>query len=340
MKSTLCMDTKISIIVPVFNTAEYIEQCINSLTSQTFQDIEILIVDDGSTDNSWEKLEGMSLEFPQIRLFRKSNGGQGSARNLALDNAQGNYVLFVDSDDWVEPNTCEILTKSLVSDEVDILCFNYNLAYHYRVVPKRIISEPGIWNNGGGLDALFNDKMTGHACNKLYKRSLIESNHIRFSEDKVLFEDLLFTIKVFSYASKVQFAPISPYFYRIRPDSSTQSIDSRLIDQLVMWNRAAEFMKGYGNYEKYQNQVSRMLSISYMDILTRFLQASPFSKIQYQALLPWRNVVKIDHLSLKYKIVFLASLIDYKIAKWSYNKLIIGLYPKLFLRRQRQMLFV
>ena len=340
MKSTLYMDIKISIIVPVFNTAEYIEQCINSLTSQTFQDIEILIVDDGSTDNSWGKLEGISLEFPQIRLFRKSNGGQGSARNLALDNAQGKYVLFVDSDDWVDPNTCELLSKSLVSDEIDVLCFDYILVYLDKVVPKRLISESGIWNKGENLDALFNDKITGHACNKLYKRSLIESNLIRFSEDKVLYEDLLFTIKIFSYASKIQFAPISPYFYRIRSDSSTQSIDSRLIDQLVMWNRAIEFMKGYGNYEKYQNQVSRMLSISYMDILTRFLRASPFSKIQYQALLPWRNVVKIGHLSLKYKTVFLASLIDYKIAKWSYNKLIIWLYPKLFLRRHRQMLFV
>jgi len=327
------MNYKISIIVPVYNTAEYLEECIRSLIFQTLPEIEILLVDDGSTDNSWEILYRLSCGNNRIKLFKEENAGQGSARNLALDNASGEYILFVDSDDWISVDMGELLLQSLNSVEVDVLCFNYNLVYSGEVVQKNRITEYGIWTGDETLDAFFMGRITGHACNKLYKRSLIELSGIRFSTDKRLYEDLLFTVQILSYAKIVQYIPDAPYFYRIRTQSSTQSFDIRMLDQLIMLDRAIDFMKGFGNYSKFQNVISRMYSVGYVDILIRSFRANTYQPILYRSLSSWRGQVKLKFLSWKYKIIYLASEISNLFAKWVYIKLISDLYARIALFR-------
>lgn len=328
------MSCKVSIIVPVYNTEQYLCQCIDSLLNQTLQEIEILVVDDGSTDNSWELLKEISSRTDKIKLFRKENGGQGSARNLALDQATGEYVLFVDSDDWVSLEMCDILLQSLNYDEVDVLCFNYHLVYSEKIIRKNRISENGVWIGDKGLKAFFTGEITGHVCNKLYKRSLIELNKMRFRTDKKLYEDLLFTIQVLSYAKIVQYISYAPYFYRIRSNSSTQLVDIRMLDQLVMLDKAIAFMKNIGNYYRFQHHVDKMISTSYVDILIRSFTSNSQQTTLYKALNFWNSRVKIKHLNLKYLIVFLCSQISKPLAKWVYEKLITGLYSKIVLNSQ------
>lgn len=328
------MSYKVSIIVPVYNTADYLEECINSLLNQNYLDTEILIVDDGSTDNSWEILKQITFGHNHIKLFRKENGGQGSARNLALDHAEGEYVLFVDSDDWISKDMCKILLQNLCSNEVDILCFNYNLVYQGEIIQKHRITENDIWIGTEGLDAFFRGKITGHACNKLYRRDIIKSNRIIFNNEKRLYEDLLFSIQVLTYAKVVQRIPDAPYYYRIRSHSSTQSFDIRMLDQLVMLDKAIDFMKSIGNYRIFHDQIRRMISVSYVDIMIRSFNADTKTLEINKSLIRWREQVKIKYLSLKYVIIFLCSNVSISLAKWVSEKLISGLYSKIVVNRQ------
>ena len=114
---------KISIIVPVYNTEPYLEQCLDSIINQTLEDIEIICVNDGSTDNSLSILEEYASKDNRIRIINQENKGQGFARNNGLKNVNGEYVLFVDSDDWIELNTCEALYKKVNELDLDMLFF-------------------------------------------------------------------------------------------------------------------------------------------------------------------------------------------------------------------------
>ena len=117
----------ISVIVPVYNVEEYLEECLNSILVQTYTNLEILIVNDGSTDNSLEILQEFSQRDSRITIFTKENGGLSSARNLAIDEAKGEYFTFIDSDDYIEENYIEYLMKSLIDNEADISIVN---SYH------------------------------------------------------------------------------------------------------------------------------------------------------------------------------------------------------------------
>ena len=99
----------ISVIIPVFNVSGYLARCVESVCNQTYKDIEIILVDDGSTDNSLDICNQMQKKYSTIRVFHKENGGLSSARNMGLDNARGEYICFIDSDDWIEPDFCSYL---------------------------------------------------------------------------------------------------------------------------------------------------------------------------------------------------------------------------------------
>lgn len=325
------MQDKISIIVPVFNTADYLETCIGSLIYQTYREIEILIIDDGSTDNSWEVLQRIAEGHDNIFLFRTENSGQGFARNLALEKTSGDYILFVDSDDWISLDMCEVLIRRLSSNDVDVLCFNYNLVYPDKFVTKDIIKDYGHWIGEECLEAFFNSKLTGHACNKLYKRSFLIFNKIRFLTDKRLYEDLPFSIKVLSYSKVIQYIADAPYYYRIRPSSSTQTFDLRMLDQLIMLDKSVEFMSDFGNYNRFKDGMSRMYSNGYVDILIRGFNAD-IKQINFsKRLKPWRIKVNLGFLNWKYRIIFIASLISHRLANWTYSVVISNIYPRLFI---------
>ncbi len=117
----------ISVIVPVYNVEDYLEECINSILSQTYTNLEILIVDDGSMDNSLAIIQEFSQRDSRITIFTKENGGLSSARNRAIDEAKGEYLTFIDSDDYIEENYIEYLMKSLIDNEADISIVN---SYH------------------------------------------------------------------------------------------------------------------------------------------------------------------------------------------------------------------
>ncbi|MGN0407113.1 MAG: glycosyltransferase family 2 protein [Bacteroides sp.] len=134
-------EVKVSVIVPVYNTEKYIPRCIASILAQTLKDIEVIIVDDGSSDNSYGVCEEYAKRDGRIRLFGKKNGGASSARNMALDKASGQYISFVDSDDYIEENALEVAYNAIKAENADMAVYGTDYAYDLKEDEKKAVSD-------------------------------------------------------------------------------------------------------------------------------------------------------------------------------------------------------
>ena len=194
---------KISIIVPVYNVERLLRRCIDSILNQSFTDFELLLIDDGSKDKSGEICDEYAIKNNRVRVFHKENGGVSSARNIGLDNAQGEYVFFVDSDDYLKHNALQIANTI----EDDLLVASYEVK---GFVCCDIINGCARYTKESEcVDYLSKKLLEPHTLHapwaKVYKRSIIECNNIRFVESMKLGEDLCFVFKYFSYCNSVCF---------------------------------------------------------------------------------------------------------------------------------------
>lgn len=207
----------ISIIVPVYNVEKYLPQCIDSLINQTYKNLEIILVDDGSTDSSGIICDNYSRIDSRIKVIHKTNGGQGSARNAALDVAKGEYIGFVDSDDWVKNDMYESLYTAIKKYDADIsACGQYDVEYS-RSVMMRVSDTIQLMDTSEALKSYFTYTLLATAVwDKLYKRELW--SEIRFPQ--VFREDIFVTYKIIANAKKIVHIGDAKYFYRIRNNSS------------------------------------------------------------------------------------------------------------------------
>ena len=220
---------KISVIVPVYKAEAYLHRCVDSLLAQTFTDFEILLIDDGSPDRSGEICDEYERKDDRVRVFHKENGGVSSARKMGLDNAKGEYVCFVDSDDWVEEEMFTTILNSFRSrKKIDILFWGFqcdnsqvqngkkrrkiknDLKYIYSDTTESIL---------GSIFLLENKKIFGWTWNKLFRLEIIKSKKIRFDESISLQEDHLFTLNYVRYITDLMVKPYYPYHYRILENS-------------------------------------------------------------------------------------------------------------------------
>ena len=154
---------KVSVVVPAYNMENYIHQCMNSLLKQTLEEIEFLIVDDGSKDNTLEILKEYEAKYPEkVRVFHKENGGQSSARNLALQHAKGEYLGFVDSDDWTDPKMFEVMYQKAKADDADIVVCD--MVDHY--IDRTYYHDYTHVPNKQGF--------AGNVINKIFRREMAE----------------------------------------------------------------------------------------------------------------------------------------------------------------------
>lgn len=205
---------KVSVIVPVYNVEKYIDKCLSSLVNQTLKEIEIIIVNDGSPDNSQDIIDRYVKKYPKkVKSYIKENGGQGSARNFGLEKAEGEYIGYVDSDDYVELDMYEKLYNKAIKNNLDIaICGSYN------------VTEDG--DKTIELDReLFKDKKKNAffgrmaVWNKIYKKELLLSSNLKF-RSKLWYEDLDFTVQILSMAKKVGYVNKPFYNYLIRQGST------------------------------------------------------------------------------------------------------------------------
>lgn len=240
----------ISVIVPVYNVEEYLEECLNSILLQTYTNLEILIVNDGSTDNSLEILQKFSQKDSRITIFTKENGGLSSARNLAIDEAKGEYFTFIDSDDYIEENYIEYLMKSLIDNEADISIVNsYHMINGKR---KDIINNDGnvsIFSRREVLERMYSKEndfigILQSAQGKLYKKKLFKN--IRYPLGKK-YEDAFTTYKLYLNSKKIVYTNIALYAYRIREGSILRSGYSLSnLDVLEMFEERINILESKG----------------------------------------------------------------------------------------------
>ena len=209
----------ISIIVPIYHVEKYLRRCLDSILGQTYKNFELLLVDDGSPDNCGAICDEYAQRDSRIKVIHKENGGLSSARNVALDVATGDYVMFVDSDDWVEPDFCMQALRMIDEHNVQVVAFGHRcVSADNGEIQNRITKEPRIVDSSEAIRHLIlrDDAIYNFSWNKIYKRSLFEN--IRYPLG-LLHEDDAVTYQLIAKAKKIYVSDVILYNYLIRKDS-------------------------------------------------------------------------------------------------------------------------
>lgn len=242
------MDTKVSVIIPAYNTEAYMVQCLESLLKQTLQELEIIVVDDGSTDRTLDILKQYEVQYPKkIRVYHKENGGQASARNLALEQARGEYLGFVDSDDWVDFEMYEEMYLKAKEDDADIVICD--MVDHF---PNR-----DIYHHASRFEDKFS--VTPSACNKIFKASF--AGDIRFPEG-LWYEDFEYTTKQLMKTEKISVIHKGFYHCHCREVSTMRnnnSIKNKDIIQVI------EHLENFARENGWETKFADALEFLYID---------------------------------------------------------------------------
>lgn len=214
------MNALVSVIVPIYNSGKFLRKCIDSLLIQSYQFLEIILIDDGSTDNSGDICKEYLKKDKRIKYFYKNNRGVSSARNMGLDVMTGEYVTFVDSDDYLEKNHIEDLLKDLLHEKADISICGYirekedGTIFDYTKGKKRVLHPKE------AVNLLFKIKgFQGFSWNKLFKSKIINENKIKFNPEITIWEDMLFVLQYMLCSKVIVYSPRPTYHYIVNPKS-------------------------------------------------------------------------------------------------------------------------
>ena len=212
----------VTVIVPVYNIAEYLGFCLQSILDQTYHDFELIVVDDGSTDGSLAICRDFASKDDRIRLIEQSNEGVARARNAALDRARGDFVCFIDSDDWVEPTYLELLHDAIGHEGADIAICGYYVVGNDRFASKEIRFEEGASDEHGlWKGAMSSSTFNMYLWNKMYRMSTVEG--IRFVHQE-FWEDYSYNLEAFARTDKARYVQEILYHYRRRELSASTSL--------------------------------------------------------------------------------------------------------------------
>lgn len=226
-------DVLLSVIVPVYNVEKYLDKCVQSIVDQTYSNLEIILVDDGSPDKCPQLCEKWAQRDNRIKVVHKKNGGLGDARNAGLDIASGDYVAFVDSDDHIAPMMYETLMKKAVECKLDVVKSGFMREYHTGKIENFIDMDA---RQDIGKEAIlkliplhipkFGRKLTYTctSCTSVYKRSIVP---YFVSERRYVSEDLIFTVECMLRANSFAYIPQSYYYYYVRDDSITHQYNEK-----------------------------------------------------------------------------------------------------------------
>ena len=292
------MDSElISIIVPVYNVEQYLERCVKSLLEQTYQNLEIIMVDDGSKDSAGIIADKLKQLDDRIKVFHKENGGLSDARNYGLQYATGKYISFVDSDDFVDSEFIKTLYDTMIETQTVISAVGYQMfseMHELQIDNKEYALE--VFEGEQAIEHLFsNEKYANFACNKLYLKTLFSD--VKYPVGKKM-EDLGTTYILIEKCKKISFAPQKLYYYFQRPDSILHSPDDQFwVDKYSLY---------YERYKYIKNKYPYM-EINYLSYFIEALYAYPYLYSQDREILVneistiWKRVKKQCDLKTKLK---------------------------------------
>lgn len=266
-------EEKISIIVPVYNVEAYLEKCVESILKQTYTNLEILLVNDGSTDKSGELCDKLALRDHRIRVIHKENGGLSDARNRGIDEASSNLIGFIDSDDYIDEDMYETLYRQMVASKADLsMCGHYDV---YHQISEKQVAEIKTWElmPEEAIKMVMEAKILSvTAVNKLYKKALFEQ--LRFRIGKIA-EDAFIMVDLIHQCSKIVATNEKKYYYVHRENSiTTQKFSLKFLNVIEAYEQNAKMISE--NYPDLYDVAIMRLNWAYFYVLDRLLVDNDF----------------------------------------------------------------
>ena len=262
------MDEKISVIVPVYNVEQYLERCVDSIINQTYKNLEIILVNDGSTDNSGQLCDELAKKDDRIRVIHKKNGGLSDARNVGIDEAEAELVGFIDSDDYIDEDMYEVLINNLKAANADLsMCGHYDV---YNNVPESQVSDKKTWELSPqeAIKMVMEAKILSvTAVNKLYKKSLF--SELKFEIEKIA-EDAFIMIKLLDKCNKIVATNEKKYYYVHRENSiTTQKFSLKFLNVIEAYEQNKEII--IKKYPELKEVAQMRMNWAYFYVLDRLL---------------------------------------------------------------------
>lgn len=259
----------VSIIVPIYRVEKYVSKCIESIINQTYSNWELLLIDDGSPDNSGKICDEYAQKDNRIKVIHKENYGVSSARNSGLDIAQGEYVMFVDSDDWISKDCLEVCVNEIKNNKLDALQFGSISIYK----DKEILYVKNSTKTLSGEEYIKNNNFNVTVWGGIYKKNIIEKFSLRFSTQLKLAEDQIFILSYLKHVNRIKYINKAMYYYFQRSDSAIHTAKS--IDILKSCDTMVALSKDWPNAKSF---IDSMIILFIMDMIKN--DDVPYSKLK------------------------------------------------------------
>lgn len=244
----------ISVVVPCYNVEKYLERCVDSIINQTYQNLEIILVDDGAKDGTPDLCDKLALTDSRIKVIHKVNGGLSDARNAGIAVANGRYITFFDSDDWIEPDTINTAIEKMTANNLDLVVWGYTADFvddNENILSNRNCAVNGVCEIDGNNAVLLQKDtlgISGYAWNKLYKTDIIKNNNLLFEKGISLVEDILFNSAYFCCCKKIEFIDYigNHYIQRGRVTLGTKRYENMFELKLMGCTARENILKHFG----------------------------------------------------------------------------------------------
>lgn len=277
-------EIKISIVIPIYNSEEWLEKCLNSVENQSLrkEEYEIILIDDGSTDKCPDIIKKFAETYPNVHSYRKENGGVSSARNAGIEMAQGEYIAFIDSDDFVAPNFCEVLTAK--SNHADVVICGHDSFYYGTFKKRYVISTPPTKTQEEAVRQFFRKQNCAHiVVTKAFKRELLLNNHIRFMEGR-LYEDMMFAFDVICAAKSYEYIEEVLYTYwRHAGSLSGDTSHQKLLDYEWAIQRVLTQKENAFDHRAFSEDIINWMLNNVFSLCKMWLNSNTIPKSQFEA---------------------------------------------------------
>lgn len=307
----------VSVIVPVYNCEKFISKCVRSIEEQSYPYIELILINDGSTDNSYNLCRNLADEYNNIKLITQENRGVSAARNRGINEAAGEYMIFIDADDYIEKNTLKTYVDAMDKYDCDCVFSNLYSEFDNGDKAKQLYGTDSIKI----FDIDTFDFYQRGVLNKFLRTGIVKNNGISFHEDIYYAEDALFIVEAYLCCKKIVHLPQNLYHYVLNSGSATHKFSERIFSEMKAWEYMINILK---DRKKTQNRAKVWLSLNAKNIfiLARSNKCNDASQIK-----------KAKHLSRKYtRYVLLSGDISFmlKLSHFFYS-----LSPELYLKMLR-----
>lgn len=314
----------VSVLVAVYNTEKYLRRCLDSIVNQIYGELQVVIVDDGSTDNSLSICEEYSERYEAVEVYHQENAGVAATRNMLLDKAQGDYTIFIDSDDWIEPNMIEDLLHYINQYDLDIaICGSVREDGNTVVAVDTTFCEPLIEGRENTIRKfLIHKDINGSLWNKLIKTSLFQN--LRFANDIWYGEDALMMWQILQRVERIGTVPTSYYHYRMNDESiSHQTFGPKKISGHKVWEIiCADTCRDWPQYKRIAKSAFAIADmwLLYYAALDKYPLDSNIRQFQLNVRRHIADIIRTKYLKINKKLFAIGMSIHYKLGSFLIRK--------------------